>query len=263
MLTGEKVGTFGSRPSLKPSAYVAAAIIIAAIIVATSLVVAPALENTMTTTTTTTQVTSTASPATVTNVVNDTTILPSTATVTTIPMPYPICDHFFWSRNGSRAGNVLLLRPNSTGYVCITFQTTPLAGPIPKEYKPSFPVLNYQPRIVNGSTIYDLIASHSFNVTVLPNSINVSESTNFFTVVVIVKALPNATGFYNDFTAARMGCIIGYLAVASSASQVNSSAFSDITQLPLPNCPAQPFFAAAEFVTGMDVLTVSFPPNKG
>ncbi len=94
------------------------------------------------------------------------------------------------------------MRPNSTGYVCITMQTGPLAGPLPKTYKLSFPVLNYQPRIVNASTTYDLVASHSFQITVLPNSVNVSESTNFFTVVVAVTALTNATGFYNDFTAA-------------------------------------------------------------
>jgi hypothetical protein len=77
---------------------------------------------------------------------------------------------------------------------------------------------------------------------------------NFFPVVVVVNALSNATGFYNDFTAGRSGCVGALLAVGYSASEVNASDFRQLP--PIHSCAARPFRAVAEYVTGMNVTLI-------
>ena len=91
---------------------------------------------------------------------------------------------------------------------------------------------------------------------VTPTSLTLSGNGTFFTVIYIVTALGNSTGFYN-YGGIGPGCEDEALAVGFSASQVNASDFS----LPTigPECPASPFFPFNEYLTGMSVTFIKGP----
>jgi hypothetical protein len=94
--------------------------------------------------------------------------------------------------------------------------------------------------------------SHSFQISVLPNSIRPSASMDYVTVVYIVTALSNSTGFYDE-SAPWTGCDGMPMAVGYSAPQVN---VSDFTQPPPHNCFVQLLDPVTEYVTGMNVTYV-------
>ena len=76
---------------------------------------------------------------------------------------------------------------------------------------------------------------------------------NFVTIVYVITALSNSTGFYDE-TAPWTGCIGMPMAVGYSASQVNAS---DFTQPPFHGCFVQLFVPVAEYATGMNVTYVN------
>jgi hypothetical protein len=88
---------------------------------------------------------------------------------------------------------------------------------------------------------------------VTPSHLTLSGNLTFFTVIYIVTALSNSTGFYN-YGAVGIGREDEPMAVGYSASQVNAS---DFNLPPFPMCPAAPFWPFAEYVTGMNVTYIS------
>jgi len=165
---------------------------------------------------------------------------------------------------------VLLMRPNSTGYVCVTYQTAwqgdqslywsdsmynsyPLLVNGTYEFYP-FLVDNYNCSTTNETHSCTQTISHSFRITVLPDSVRPSASMNYMTVTYIVTALSNSTGFYDE-AAPWTGCMGMFMAVGYSASQVNAS---DFTQPPPHGCFVQLFVPVAEYVAGMNVTYVNF-----
>jgi hypothetical protein len=90
---------------------------------------------------------------------------------------------------------------------------------------------------------------------VIPGYFTLTGSTNYITVVDIVNALSNSTGFYNSGEQG-VGCENWPMAVGYSASQVNAS---DFVLPAITGCPAAAIFPVAEFVSGMNVTYVARP----
>ncbi len=213
-----------------------------------------------------------ASPKSVT--VTSTSVSTTTTRVTIGSSLYQPCNNYVWDASSPTPYNqhvpVLLMRPNSTGYVCVTYQTAwqgnqtlywsistynsyPLLLNGTYRFLPFLPV-KYKCSTTNGATSCVQIISQSFKVSVLPSSIRPSASMNYVTVIYIVNALSNSTGFYDE-TAPWTGCIGMPMAVGYSASQVNAS---DFTQpLPPHSCFVQLFVPVAEYATGINVTYVN------
>src|ERR1700730_11243301 len=115
--------TTQSSHGVRHYAYAAAAIIIASIILSASLIVAPALETTKTSIATST-VTTTVPPTLATSTLSLTSTVTSVGTITSIPFPVSPCDHLVWNLTTSASLPVLLMRPNSTGYICMTYHVS-------------------------------------------------------------------------------------------------------------------------------------------
>lgn len=215
---------------------------------------------TSTSTTTTTMVTTHNITQTSTIAIDSTLYQPCTNEVWNTSSPTPYDQHV----------PVLLMQPNSTGYLCVTYQTAWQGN---QSLYQSDSMYNSYPLLVNGtyqfypnsvdnykcstpsdpSTCVQVI-SHSFKISVLPDSIRPSASMNYITVVYIITALSNSTGFYDE-TAPWTGCIGMPMAVGHSASQVNAS---DFTQPPPHSCFVQLFVPVAEYATGMNVTYINF-----
>ena len=241
-----------SSRSISRYAYISASIIIAAVILSASLVVAPAME-TRKTSTVTSMVTTTSPQVTVTSTLNFTITLRSTTTTTDTEMSLLPCDH---SVSESTGTPVLLMHPNSTGYVCVTYGVgTNTYIPKPVLLIP-FSIGTFSCSTVNGVRSCVPVESHSFQSSVIPRNETLSGTFSFFTVVYIVKALSNATGFY-DFSAPWSGaCGFGMpMAVGYSASQVNASNFT--RSISCGAVPAPLFGVVLEYVSGIDVTYIN------
>jgi hypothetical protein len=193
-------------------------------------------------------------------------------TVTTGSELYQPCNNVVWNTSSPtpyyQHVPVLLMRSNSTAYVCVVYQTAWQGNEsLYSIYNSSsfllvngtyqfgyFPVGNYKCSTANGSTTCTETDSHSFVITALPESIRPTASMNYVTVVYIVTALSNSTGFY-DRSAPWTGCLFMPIAVGYTASEVNAS---DFTQEPLHSCFVQFFIPIAEYSTGMSVTYVNF-----
>jgi hypothetical protein len=237
--------------------------IIAAIIAATAGIATGYNVSSRITTTITSSFTSTS----VTTIVAQTTIITSSEW-------YQPCSNEVWNASSSNLGSehvpVLLMRPNSTAYVCVTYQSAwqgnaslYQSNPIYNSYPTlvngsyqfvSFLVGKYKCVTSNGSTSCTETDSHSFTITALPASIRPAASMDYVTVVYVITALGNSTGFY-DRSAPWEGCSFIPMAVGYSATQVNSS---DFTQLPLHSCFVQLLVPVAEYSTGMNLTYVNF-----
>lgn len=173
------------------------------------------------------------------------------------------CNTEVWSESYGFFGTpVLLMRPNSTAYVCVTYQTAWEGDlsryPIPSWYVysdngttdfPSFHIMS----IRGGSEV----VSHSFRVSASPDSVRSPGNLSYVIVVYTYTALSNSTGFY-EFAAPWRSCLAMPMAVGYSASQVNAS---DFTPYSYPLCAVHPFEPIAEYVTGMNFTYVSFSPQ--
>jgi hypothetical protein len=232
-------------------AYVAIAIVMASAVISTALIfVTPTLQGTKTAT--------------------ETSIASSVQTSISVYQP---CDNYVWNASSSTPNNgsvpVLLMRPNSTGYICVVYQTAwqgnqslyqsdsmynsyPFLVNGTYQFRP-FLVDNYRCSTANGISSCVQTTSHSFKITVLPDSIRPSASMNYVTVIFTVNALSNSTGFYDE-SAPWTACVSMPMAVGYSVSQVNAS---DFTHPPGSSCPVQLFVPVAEYVTGMNVTYVN------
>lgn len=258
---------------------VAIAIVAAALIVSASLIVAPSLGSTATSTETltfpassTTSVLTSISIQTITRTISLTiaTSSANTSTVYIMP-PIPPCDTFVWNASSSHSDiPVLLMQPNSTGYVCVVYQTAWDGNQsLFNEYSGSFGIQNPihelpllvggQCSKVNGGTTCGSAISSSFKDSVTPNYVTILGSTAFFTTVFVMTALSNSTGIYAR-SAPGPGCSgSDSLAVGFQAQDVNASALGLSSSTPCLAAPASPFVPVSEYVTGMNVTYINNP----
>jgi len=157
------------------------------------------------------------------------------------------------------------MSPNSTGYVCVTYVTAWSGNPsefVSRLISFGLPngTISLSPFLVFSDPVCITPTcgiSHSFNISVLPSSYTLSNETNYFTVVFVVKALSNSTGFYDVSAPGGPGCMGAIpMAVGYSASQVNAS---DFTGLPPTNCPAIPIWLyrpVADYASDMNVVFI-------
>jgi hypothetical protein len=199
-----------------------------------------------------------------------TTLLSTTTTtsmVTTTSPPNEPCNIGVWKApiEGLHRTPVLLMRPYSTAFVCVTFQSgwkgnqslfaTYYSDLLSGRYgfQDLFIPINWKCTTVNGTTNCRPVYSNSFSISALPSSIFPEGSTNYVYVVYAVTAYRNSTGFYDE--TAPWGLCGGLpMAVGYSAAQVNVSDFTSPPSIP---CLAPPFNPIAEYVTGMNVTFIN------
>jgi hypothetical protein len=269
-------------PGARITAYVVGAVLIGATLIAASLVVSPLSQGrTMTVTTTnlatrtlsattvsTTTVTTDANESviTTTSTVTRTTTLENgttvsvtaayvvaTATFTENSQPVASCNTVAFGPGAPPGYPVLLMRPNSTGYVCVTFETFTPPAVQHLSFFP-FPVGQRCTRVNATTSSCDGPVYDSFQNGVTPTNLTLPAlNTTFFTVVYAYHALENSTGFYN-LAAFGPDCTDEPMAVGYQAAQVNASDF-DLPTLG-PECPAFSFLPVSEHVTGMNVTYI-------
>jgi hypothetical protein len=218
---------------------IASAIVIAGVLIAASLLFVftrPAQ------TTTTTQTT--------TSIVTTTLILP--------------CDLPVWnsSQTSSNGTPVLLMQPNSTAYVCVTYQSS-WQGNVSQYRGEYFTNGTYQFGLyiskehcttnAEGGSCTGASFSNSFTISV-PVSIRPSASTDYVTAVFTIRSLGNSTGFY-DGSAPFDYCSAMPMAVGYTASQVNASDFAPRI---VPPCAFLLFAPSSVSVGGMNVTYITF-----
>jgi hypothetical protein len=179
------------------------------------------------------------------------------------------CSDQVWSASisyGDSIAPVLLMRPDSTAHICVTYQSVWKGNASQytnqdsgyATYQFSLLILSY--RCLSGATAgctggWVPTFNHSFGISATPSSIHPTSSTNYVTITYTVTASSNSTGFY-DSSAPYNGCDFMPMAVGYAASQVNASDFGGFF-LPLP-CPFSPFWPSSVSVGGMNVTYISF-----
>ena len=127
---------------------------------------------------------------------------------------------------------VLIMQPNATAYLCVTYQTGWKGDPSYNfsAYGPGGPFVQYHfyPFEVSnefcGPSGCGGIGFNSFVVRVVPTTVNLTARTNFVVVLYTVTALANSTGYYSNGPA--FACDYGFpMVVGHSASDVNASDF--------------------------------------
>ena len=104
--------------------------------------------------------------------------------------------------------------------------------------------------------------AHSFQINVIPQTVDLA---NFpigsnFTVIYIIKPLPNATGFY-DYSIPKLACASYPLAVGHTADHINYSDFSYINQQISP-CGSGSYRLAGVEISGMNYAYIVLPPGS-
>ncbi len=189
----------------------------------------------------------------------------STRTVTQTETQIEPCNgQLVWSVNSNLTGvPVLLMQPNSTAYVCVTYQSSWHGDPasFPSQpfandtYRFGLTITKEQCTTAAGVTACTGTASHSFVISAFPSSIKPTGSTNFISVLYTITALGNSTGFYDD-SAPFEYCEGMPMAVGYAASQVNASDFAPRIIHP---CAIQFFPPYSVSVTGMSFAYIHFP----
>jgi hypothetical protein len=170
-----------------------------------------------------------------------------------------------YGSNGSSSSlvPVLLMQPNATGYICVTYQSVngsssnnanPLGGWGISKADCSAP----------GACVY--FPSYSFNInnTILNSALPFvgNATVNYVSIIYSVRALGNSTGFY-DQSAPLQHCGSMPLAVGYSASQLNASDFPGYINPGLLNCPPIQYVPVEVGVIGMQMTNVEFPNPSG
>ena len=202
---------------------------------------------------------------------------PSASTVT-LTQAEPCVGQPVWTVN-STAVPVLLMRPNSTGFVCVTYLSAWEGNANNYSRMPLEPVWNYAPPelavakwscapgVSNGNDCINgfysnvlgslcLPASHthcyhSFVTSASPQSTTVGSATRYVDVLYTIRALSNSTGFYDE-SAPYEYCEQMPLAVGYTASQVNASDFTILSRL----CPFLYFTPYTVSDIGMNFTTI-------
>jgi len=170
----------------------------------------------------------------------------------------------------------LLMRPNTTGYVCVIFQTVWQGNASQFQQYGYFTNVTdsfeYSGNPVDWDCVYNYTVSppeippsiscttylpHGLTVQPLPISVALTGDLNYITVVYAYTALGNSTGFY-DQTAPWWSCWRMPMAVGYSAFQVNASDFNLASTL--SECPPWGLNPVAEYATGMNVTYINITP---
>jgi len=164
---------------------------------------------------------------------------------------------------------VLLMQPNSTATVCVTYQflfdwaSYPNKDVYPegiahfglgigrnecKYYDESYYTCSYK------DTPPDL-----FRVIAIPNQLNVTSATNSsnFTIIYKIYAAPNSKGFY-DYSVPKGYCGSYHLAVGYTGAQVKASDFSPFSFIPPPCFLSLYMVDSVRIVSGMDYAKIVF-----
>lgn len=209
---------------------------------------------------------------TVVQVMNQTvTVTPGTSTVTVLQAE-PCFGQLVWKVN-STSVPVLLMRPGSTAYVCVTFSTawqgnaSVYSGMFGSESG-----FNYVPfgltvgkwNCTEGGCSNDFYNGpysdcdrslngcyNSFVTNMSPGSVPVNSATQYVDVLYTITALSNSTGFY-DQSAPYDYCEGMPLAVGYTASQVNASDFN----VQAGSCPFEYFQPYEVTAVGMNSTTI-------
>lgn len=152
---------------------------------------------------------------------------------------------------------VLLMQPNSTATVCVTYQIL--------ENWASYPNKTLYPE---GIAPFALAIGRNdkdtppdlFRVTAIPNMLNVSSATvgSNFTVLYKIYATPNSKGFY-DHSIPTNFCSSYPLSVGYAATQVKESDFSPWLYIP-PPCAFVLYRVDSVRISGMDYTKIVFHP---
>jgi hypothetical protein len=165
---------------------------------------------------------------------------------------------------------VLLMRPNTTGYVCVAYQTFwrgnqsqflsygSTVANVTDSFEYSGNPLNWKCITYNESSMScTLTYPHAFTIQHLPSSVVLTGDLDYLIIVYAYTALSNSTGFYDE-TAPWWGCWGMPMAVGYPASQVNATDFNFATTL--SECPPVGLNPVAEYTTGMNVTYVNITP---
>jgi hypothetical protein len=188
-----------------------------------------------------------------------------TASATETQMLSCTGDQQVWNSTSSTDANdvpVLLMRPDSTGFICITYRSF-WAGNASQFAHQFFVNGTFDFGLLigkehcsalSGGTGCITILSRSFIIGAFPSSIRPTVDTDYVTVVYAVTARSNSTGFYDD-SAPYGYCQSMPMAVGYSASQVNASDFAPPTLAPCPFLPFAPFSVS---IVGMNSTYIRF-----
>jgi hypothetical protein len=176
-----------------------------------------------------------------------------------------VCSEQVWNTNSSSTNAelpVLLMQPQSTAYVCVTYQsewqgnaTQHRNGPFANgTYQFALHITNeHCTTSATETSCAGATFSNSFIISA-PFSFQPSAATDYVTVAFTISSLGNSTGFY-DGSAPFDGCNAMPMAVGYSASQVNASDFAPRVT---PSCLIQAFSPSSVSVGGMNVTYIAF-----
>jgi hypothetical protein len=196
----------------------------------------------------------------------------STATTTaTSTQVLPCAGQQVWNSSilSASAVPVLLMQPNSTALLCVTYQSVwqgnatefpQFAQSVNAPYNFSLEVSREHCETGRNSFTCTTIISHSFAIAAYPTSVQPTTATDYVTVLFVITALGNSTGFY-DSAAPFQHCSGTPLAVGYAASQVNGSDFGPRLVHP---CVFSLFAPSALSVSGMSfeyIQASEFPPT--
>lgn len=178
---------------------------------------------------------------------------------TTVSVPVPCAGQVVWSSSSNSSEvPVLLMQPNTTAYACVTYQTYWMGNPgynftggfgVPSGTYTFHPFGVSNESCTKGYGCYPVV-SNSFEVNVVPTSIQMNVYTNYVTVIYTVRALANSTGYYSN-SVPYMACSSMPIAVGHPAESVNSSDFGPI--ISPPSCGIfQPMYPVLVSISGMN-----------
>ncbi len=159
-------------------------------------------------------------------------------------------------KNDTATIPVLLMQPNSTATVCVTYQILLDWATYPNKDV-------YTKGIAHFALTIGRNGKHAppdlFRVTAIPNMLNVTDATNHsnFTILYKIYATPNSKGFY-DYSVPAFPCESYPLAVGYAATQVHASDFPFVP-IGIP-CPALLFEVDSVRISDMDYTKIVWHP---
>ena len=249
-------------------AYIAVAILLAALVISASFIVAPALRTTQVNTTFSLVTTTSSVTMTETQTLNLTTTVHSITNISVSAIPDSPCGTTIWNSSAVTVQHwpVLTMQPNSTAYFCATY-ATPWKGNqtlYDLAYSADTSKTNYPPLIVGPcktvnqtTSCSDNVVSNSFETSALPSVTAFSGNMSYYSIMYIVRALANATGFYNEGPP-LLSCVAPFLAVGYSPAQINGSDFvlQDIS------CPYEGPGPVDQYILGFGLVYVNMTGHQ-
>ncbi len=162
---------------------------------------------------------------------------------------------------------VLLMQPNSTATVCVTYQILSDWASYPNKDLYPEGIAQFALGIARNeckgnqesySCSYKPTPPDLFRITAIPNVLNVTGATNGtnFTIMYKIYATPNSKGFY-DYSVPEGYCGSYHMAVGYAAPQVKASDFSPFSFLPVP-CFFTLYDVTSVRISGMDYTKIVF-----